>query len=85
MVVAVPSGSRGAQDGVVDSMRKTVDGRRKLGVTKSSGLVKGVSRVQLCAFCLGSEEKNRSTGRREPLATCAKCGSNGTCGYDGAI
>ncbi|WFD03442.1 histone acetyltransferase [Malassezia obtusa] len=57
--------------------KKTAAGRRQHGVVKSRGISRAQGRVQLCAFCLGSEEKNRVTGQPEKLITCTECGSCG--------
>lgn len=30
-----------------------------------------------CDFCLGDENKNKKTGKREELVTCSECGRAG--------
>ncbi|WFD49205.1 hypothetical protein GLX27_003885 [Malassezia furfur] len=57
--------------------KKTAAGRRQHGVVKSRGIQKAPGRVQLCAFCLGSEEENRVTKQPEKLVMCTECGSCG--------
>ena len=60
-----------------DPLHKTVGGRRRHGAAKARGARRVASHVQLCAFCLGSAEQNRVTGKPEPLVCCSECGSCG--------
>lgn len=69
---------RGTPDSAGDASKKTAAGRRRHGVVKSQGINKVHGRVQLCAFCLGTEEENRITKQPEPLIMCTECGSCGT-------
>ncbi|WFD30467.1 histone acetyltransferase [Malassezia sp. CBS 17886] len=63
--------------GRMEPSKKTAAGRRKHGLAKAKGVKTEQGRMRLCAFCLGTQELNRTTGLPEPLVSCSECGSSG--------